>query len=108
MIVIVLAFVVYTVFFKKDPELETNLNVVKKQNPTDILGQDILKALSQIQSLDLDKSIFSDPVYQSLEDKSEPINSEPVGRRDPFAPFNGSSPVSTSTIKITNVRTTYN
>lgn len=53
----------------------------------EILGAQIIEALNQINSLELERDIFDSPVYQSLEDKSKPIEKEPIGRPNPFAPL---------------------
>jgi hypothetical protein len=57
-------------------------------SPADaILGQDLLMSLSRLKSTHLDVSIFSDPAFRSLIDRSETIPPEPKGRRNPFAPI---------------------
>lgn len=51
------------------------------------LSQDVLITLSNINTIKLDASIFSDPVFTSLSDYSVAIPPEVAGRRNPFAPF---------------------
>lgn len=58
-----------------------------KQTGASAIGAEIITALSQIKSLNLDNSIFSDPVFIQLKDKSQPIPKEPIGRENPFAPL---------------------
>lgn len=49
--------------------------------------EELLTELSKLKSLELDDSIFSDPVFRSLTDFSQPITPEPVGRENPFLPI---------------------
>lgn len=61
-----------------------------QQNPSGIsdnVGTEILALLNQIQSIEIDASIFSSPVYQTLRDYSVPIPPQNVGRQNPFAPI---------------------
>ncbi|PIQ68229.1 MAG: hypothetical protein COV91_05220 [Candidatus Taylorbacteria bacterium CG11_big_fil_rev_8_21_14_0_20_46_11] len=51
------------------------------------LGRDLLKTLARLKSTKIDTSIFSDPVFTSLKDFGVTISSQPVGRRNPFAPI---------------------
>ena len=39
-----------------------------------------------------DTSVFSDVRFKSLQDLTQPIQSEPIGRSDPFAPIGAQSP----------------
>ena len=95
-IVIVLAFVLYTVFIKKDG----STSLLKKESPTngDVLGAEIIKAINQISTLKLDRSIFSDPIFKTLIDRSEELTPEPIGRVNPFAPIGstGATPATTT------------
>jgi hypothetical protein len=54
-------------------------------------GADLLPFLLQLNSLKLDDSIFSDPVFVSLEDYTIEIAPQPQGRSNPFAPLGGES-----------------
>ena len=51
------------------------------------LGRELLAALATLKSTKLDTSIFDDPVFESLKDFGVEISAQPVGRRNPFAPF---------------------
>jgi hypothetical protein len=96
-IILVLAFIAYSVFFKKSEEKDTlisstnTLGSSRSVEETKILGQQITQALLQIELLRLDKAVFSNPVFVSLEDRSEPILAQPVGRKNPFAPLSDTS-----------------
>jgi hypothetical protein len=50
-------------------------------------GRDILALLADLENIRLDESIFSDPVFQSLQDISRELSPEPKGRPNPFAPL---------------------
>ncbi len=61
-------------------------------SPADaIIGQELLTMLARLHSISLDASVFSDPGFVSLKDKSKPIGSQPfgkaLGRRNPFSDF---------------------
>lgn len=70
-------------------------------SPADaIVGQELLAMLSTLQSISLDASIFGDPSFVSLQDKSRSISEQPfgkaLGRRNPFSDF-GKGVLATST-----------
>ena len=54
---------------------------------TSKMGAEVLTALNQLKTLKLDSSIFQDKTFISLQDFSKPLNSEPVGRINPFSPI---------------------
>ena len=93
-VIIVIVFLGFK-FFKKDPVSDAELLTSTTNNSTgnleleaaDVLGAQIIQALNQINTLKLDRSIFTRDIYLSLVDKSEPIPLEPVGRPNPFAPL---------------------
>lgn len=85
--VAVISFLIYSIFLKGDPEPTVLLESEGQVDSADVLGADIIKAINQISSLDLDRSIFSDPVLRSLVDRSQLISPEPKGRENPFAPI---------------------
>jgi len=88
-----LGFVVY-LYFKGNDSGGVDLLVSNSDSPeqaADVLGQEILRALNQIEALQLDRGIFEDPVFLSLVDRSKEIAPEPVGRVNPFAPIGASA-----------------
>lgn len=94
----------------EDLLVSTNQNV---QNQAQLVGNEIISALNQIQTLNLSKDIFDDKVFQSLVDRSEEIPSEPVGKSNPFAPIGRervqtSRPTTTSPVNNTIINTTNN
>jgi hypothetical protein len=58
---------------------------------SEAVGSQVLTLLNQIQSLNIDTSIFSDPGFLTLRDYSVAIPPENVGRANPFAPLPGFS-----------------
>lgn len=86
LLVIGLLFVGYTIFFKPDPEQETLLQNNSPQQ-LDRLGEDIIRSLSRIKSIELNKSVLSDPIYLRLIDNPVIIPEPQVGRENPFEPL---------------------
>ena len=61
-------------------------------SPSDtMIGSNLLIMLAQLQTISLDTSIFTDPVFVSLQDWSKPIDPQPfgkaLGRPNPFSTF---------------------
>lgn len=110
---LVLMFVLYSIFIKADPQNDSLLTTGNATGDSDtrLLGVQISQALLRIEQIKLDKTIFSDNIYRSLEDRSVPIEQEPRGRANPFAPIGDISvvsitqPVSTSTPSATSTST---
>jgi hypothetical protein len=53
---------------------------------TSPLSQEILITLGQLQTIELEPSIFTDPAFVSLTDFGVTIPPQTAGRRNPFAP----------------------
>jgi len=83
----VLSFFVYSYFFGGSKDEDLLKSVSNTQSGADVIGSEIIQSLNQIETLQLDRSIFEDPVYRSLVDHSQPIPKEPVGRDNPFSPI---------------------
>ena len=60
------------------------------------LGKDLLLALARLKSTKLDTAIFADPIFTTLHDWGVVIAPQPVGRRNPFAEFEGGAPAGKS------------
>lgn len=69
------------------------LSVAPAASADAVVGQDLLAALALLKTIRLDTSIFTDPIFKSLSDWGKAIPPQPVGRRNPFAPF-GAKPSS--------------
>lgn len=100
-IVIIGAFVLYTIFIKK----EESTSLLKTEMPTsgDVLGTEIIKAINQISALELDREVFEDPIFRTLVDRSEVLRPEPVGRNNPFAPIGATGAATTTQATTTRV-----
>lgn len=90
-------FVIYSNFFSSKTTEDQLLTSSLQRNPAQIVGNEIITALNQIESLQLSREIFEDPVYRSLIDRSEPIPEEPIGKMNPFAPIGATSIRTTTT-----------
>jgi len=97
-VVLGILFFAYNLFFggqKEDKNVlisgSNGLGVTRNVAETQALGKQITQALVQIDSLNLDRSIFENSVFKTLMDRSESISPEPVGRKNPFAPLSDTS-----------------
>ncbi|HBV01429.1 MAG TPA: hypothetical protein DEF00_03500 [Candidatus Taylorbacteria bacterium] len=85
MVVLLIVFLFYSLSNKRSDSGEiTTLPI----SPLDAkLGRELLAALAKLKSTKLDKTIFDDPVFNSLKDFGVEIAPQPIGRRNPFASF---------------------
>lgn len=61
---------------------------LEEQDPlSNDVGISEVRLLEQIQSVQIDTSLFKSPAYQSLQDFSVKIPEQNVGRPNPFAPI---------------------
>jgi len=89
-VIIVFVYLGYSYFFG-GATTESDLVTQQVDQSATIVGQDLLSTLLELRTLSLDERIFADRVFQSLQDFSQPITPLPIGRKNPFAPFGGSS-----------------
>lgn len=79
-VLIVAVFYFYTIFFKTD-----GLAVVTPQDLTaQQVGASVLELSSKLKKVDLDQSLFTQPLYKKLVDFSAPIPDQQPGRSNPF------------------------
>lgn len=78
-----LGLVVYLNFFSGAPSGEL-LASTEEASP---LSSDLLSVLSNLHTIKLDESIFSDPTFESLTNFGVELPPETVGRRNPFLPL---------------------
>jgi hypothetical protein len=87
----IVLFVVYAVFIKKDPTNTSDGNLITGggvlSEDARALGNQISQALLRLEQIKLDRNIFTNNIYVTLVDRSEPIIDEPIGRPNPFAPI---------------------
>lgn len=79
------AFVAYQNYYV--PSLNIDPLVSEGQVAGSIVGQEIISLLGELESIKLDVTIFEKESFRSLIDFGQTINSEPVGRGNPFAPI---------------------
>lgn len=85
---IVIAFVLYGMFFKKDDNLANGGIVsVPATDAQFTAGREIVALLTDLKALKLKDDVFQNNVFRSLEDFSLPVAPEPQGRQNPFAPI---------------------
>lgn len=82
-LVIIAGVVAYSIFFTKE---DTSPLVVSGPVTTPV-EQDLIQLLGDLKAITLDTSIFISPAFQSLADFGQDLITEPVGRTNPFAPF---------------------
>lgn len=76
--------VIYQSYFRSDG---VEGEVLTTDAANSLGGAELLNSLSELRSVKLDSSIFSDPEFLSLVDFGRTIAPEPVGRSNPFAPL---------------------
>jgi hypothetical protein len=100
-VIIVLVFFAYSHFFQGSSQSTslTSDSSASSTNPDAAAEQQFLTLLLKIQNITINQSIFSDPVFLSLQDDSLPVVDQPQGRTNPFAPIGNDavSPGTTST-----------
>lgn len=83
--VILIAFGIYSYFFTGTDEAPLTTETVSAASSED---QDLIVLLLELRSIALNEEIFANPAFQSLQDFSQELVPEPVGRPNPFAPLN--------------------
>jgi len=91
-IILVFAFIIYSVFFKSEVPTTSGLVTGTGADSQFITGKEILALLVDLKSIQLQSDIFRNRAFRSLEDFSIPISPEPQGRTNPFAPV-GNDPI---------------
>lgn len=85
-VILVISFFAYSYFFTGK---ETNTSALREEQVSTVApaDQDLISLLLELKSITLDETIFSNTAFQSLQDFSQELVTEPVGRVNPFAPF---------------------
>lgn len=84
---ILIGLVAYNYFFKPEINVDPVTSDVSSGAGELAVDKEILTLLGDLHSLVLDSSIFSSSAFKSLEDFSLPVEDEPKGRSNPFAPI---------------------
>ena len=95
-VVLGVLFVLYSIFIKPDPTSETLVAGrsgagTPASQDAQVIGTQISQALLKIEQIKLERAIFDNPIFSSLEDRSQQIVDEPIGRTNPFAPLGDTS-----------------
>ncbi len=81
-VILFLAFLVYNFVFKKD---ESTTGLTEDVIAEKTKSQEFLPLLNLIRSVDFDDTFFSDKVFRSMVDFSQPVKEEKKGRDNPFS-----------------------
>src|SRR5690348_5607045 len=74
----------YYVYSKNDvPATTPDLSA----NGDTVLGEDILSLADKLNTITIDQSVFTSPLFESLVDHDTPLSPETQGRPNPFASF---------------------
>lgn len=82
-VILFLAFLVYNFVFKKN---ESTTGLTEEVVTEKTKSQEFLPLLNLIRSVDFDDTFFSDKVFRSMVDFSQPVKEEKRGRDNPFSP----------------------
>lgn len=105
LVIVILGVVAYTLL-RPDPTATSLLDTTQGQSSAQVLGDDITSAISQINSLKLDKSVLEDPVVKNLINHNVKINPIDSGRKNPFAPIGDESSLGNATSTVNKTSTT--
>ena len=70
-----------------DESFNTTLTANRPATAVDAASQELLAILLQLRTITLSENIFSDDTFRQLQDFSQEIPPQPVGRDNPFAPL---------------------
>lgn len=87
--IVLVAMIALFYFMGGDPVDQSSLLSGEESSETERLGTRVLSLLNQIESLNIDTTLFTSATYQTLVDYSVVIPPQGVGRPNPFAPLPG-------------------
>ena len=85
--IIIIGWFGYSILFVEEGEeslLVSDFGVLGSENTASVAENELLTLLLDVRLVELDGSIFSGDVFKSLNDFSQEIIPEPVGRENPF------------------------
>lgn len=88
-VLVIAGFIAYSYFFTGGSQQALTVETPSSNAAVDA---DLITLLTTLKSIKLDAAIFSDPAFQSLQDFSQALVPEPIGRVNPFAPLGNISP----------------
>ena len=94
-ILVIIIFGGYFLFFRSDSSSDTSGSLLEVISPTgaSVVENDILEMLRQLQTIELDGTIFASPAFTTLRDFSVELTDEPIGRSNPFVPVGTDAPL---------------
>jgi hypothetical protein len=90
--IIIVVAVLATIYFYyngRNPSTSSETLSVETSREEEVIINRIMSLLGQINSLNIDASLFASPSFQTLKDYSVQIPPVEVGRDNPFAPLPG-------------------
>ncbi|NTV22445.1 MAG: hypothetical protein HGB03_02645 [Candidatus Yonathbacteria bacterium] len=94
---VILAFVAYQMLFVSGKSTDEGTSVlIEDQGDLSAEDQTTLQMLSDMQTIKLNATVLQNPAFISLQDFSIPLQNEPQGRRNPFAPIGTTNDISTA------------
>lgn len=94
-VIIGASFLVYSFFIKSsdsNESISSTPSAVEMNQTDNTTGNQILKILSNLKTIRIDKNFFSEPAFIELQDYSVNLTEEQVGRQNPFISV-GAEPV---------------
>ncbi|NTV44550.1 MAG: hypothetical protein HGA67_02550 [Candidatus Yonathbacteria bacterium] len=89
LVVVVAAFAVYQVFVVNKTDVTEGTVLITDESNVSPDERSTLQLLSDMQSISLTANVLQSTTFLSLKDFSVPIQPEPQGRENPFAPVAG-------------------
>ncbi len=81
----VILFIGYVLFIKEGDESE--LSTTSFSQEAELQTQELLATLGELESIDVEGRVFSDPLFVSLKDFRIDLGTQADGRVNPFAPL---------------------
>lgn len=83
----------YKYFFPKEEPLTS---ITYPDGSGGDVGGEVLAFLLELKKINLDQSLFNDPLFEKLTNFSTELGQEEAGRSNPFAPIQGGTPSGTT------------
>ena len=65
----------------------SSLSKIEAQTKESILGEELIAVINRVDKIELDRSVFSSPVYNRLTDRSRSLPKQSLGRENIFSPY---------------------
>jgi hypothetical protein len=85
--ILIAGFAWYGMSEKKSGDSLLTSETIDGGNANSVAERELLNTLLELKAIRLDGQIFIDPAFSTLRDFTTDIVSEPIGRRNPFAPL---------------------